>query len=212
MTYRADETDPWEYCWVGFNGAEANIMIAKTPFSSENPVVRFSTPDAIQNAILDIYRASGITPASELRTIGQLYLFLALLVEQTDAKNASNDPSLEYVENAIRFISHNYSSGIDVSDIASSAGISRSHLYRIFMRHIGTSPNEYLSRFRVSRACELIEHSSLPISAVAASVGYEDQLYFSRVFKKITSRPPSAFVKECHAKNAGPDSPPAKGK
>ncbi|MEM1485341.1 AraC family transcriptional regulator [Oscillospiraceae bacterium PP1C4] len=201
VTYCADESDPWEYCWVGFNGAEANVMIAQTSFSQECPVVRFSEPEMIKNAVMDIYGASGTSPASELRAIGLLYLFLALLIDQAGAKNTSSDLSLEYVESAVRFIAHNYSSAIDINDIAASVGISRSHLYRVFMRHIATPPNEYLTRFRISQACELLERSSLSISAVAASVGYDDQLYFSRVFKKITSKSPSAYYNESLAKN-----------
>lgn len=70
------------------------------------------------------------------------------------------------------------------------------------MRHIGTSPNEYLTKFRISQAVELIERSSLPVSAVAASVGYDDSLYFSRVFKKITGVSPSSYIKKS-ASHAG---------
>jgi len=201
VTYCADESDPWEYCWVGFNGAEANVILAQTIFSRECPVVRFAQPEMIKNAVMDIYGASGSSPASELKAIGLLYLFLGLLIDQAGTKNTSSDLSLEYVEDAVRFIAHNYSSSIDISDIAASVGISRSHLYRVFMRHIGTPPNEYLTRFRISQACELMERSSLPISAVAASVGYDDQLYFSRVFKKITCKSPSAFLNESIAKS-----------
>ena len=195
VTYRADENDPWEYCWAGFNGAEAKILMSQTSFRKDDPVVRFQNPDEICDAIVRIYQSSGTTPASELKAIGNLYLLLGLLMEQGPVSAAAGDLSLEYVESAIRFIAHNYSGEIDVGDVAASVGISRSHLYRVFMRHIGTSPNEYLTQFRISQACELLEHTSLPISAVAASVGYDDAFYFSRVFKKVTGQPPSAFLK-----------------
>ena len=105
-----------------------------------------------------------------------------------------SDLSLEYVESAISFISHNYSGPIDVGDISSNVGISRSHLYRVFMKHMGTSPNDYLTRFRIARACELLRQSSLPVGAIAASAGYDDQLYFSRVFKKIMGVSPTRYA------------------
>lgn len=194
VSYQADREDPWEYCWVGFNGADAQVLIGKTAFRRERPVTRFSDPDAVQQAITAIYGASGSSAAAELRAIGSLYLFLALLTEYSDCP-AARDLSLEYVETAIRFIAHNYSGNLDVSDIAAHVGVSRSHLYRVFMQNIGSSPNDYLTRFRISQACELLEHTALPVSAVAASVGYEDPLYFSRVFKKITGCSPSGYAK-----------------
>lgn len=202
VTYQADLLDPWEYCWVGFNGAEARIMIAQTPFTPTAPVAAFPCAPSVCDAILDIHSAAGTTPASQLRTIGLLHLFLALLMEQADMIPSHTDLSLDYVESAIRFIAHNYSSAVDISAVASSAGISRSHLYRVFMRHIGTPPNEYLTRFRISQACELLERSSLPVSAVAASVGYDDQLYFSRVFKKMTGKSPTQLRETGAAPNS----------
>lgn len=199
VSYHADSDNPWEYCWVGFNGADAQVLIGQTPFQKDRPVVRFPNPEAIQEAILAIYHASGLAPSAQLRAIGSLYLFLALLTELAGAL-PTRDLSLEYVESAVRYITHNYSGAIDVGDIASHVGISRSQLYRVFMREIGSSPNEYLIRFRISRACELMDHSSLPISAVAASVGYEDALYFSRVFKKTAGCSPRDY----HKRHRGP--------
>ncbi len=194
VSYSADRQEPWEYCWVGFQGAQAKLLISQTPFSENTPVTRFENTQQIQDAILAIYNAAGSTPASELRAIGLLYVFLALLVGQKQSAPLADEPSLEYVENAVRFIAHNYSRTVDTTDIAGSVGISRSHLYRVFMKHLDMPPNEYLTRYRISRACELLERSSLPISAIAASVGYDDQLYFSRVFKKITGTPPSLYL------------------
>ena len=195
VSYTADVEDPWGYCWVGFNGPDAKILLTQTPFTREQPVVRFSDPDAVRDAIQSIYAASGTSSASELRAIGQLYLFLALLVEQ-GGQEPSGDLMREYFESAVRFITHNYSHPIDVGDIASNVGISRSHLYRVFMQEVDVSPNDYLTRFRVTQACELLERSTLSMAEVAASVGYSDQLYFSRVFKKVIGLPPTQYKQQ----------------
>ncbi len=202
VQYQADQQNPWAYCWVGFNGAEAKLVMSQTPFSREHPILRSQHPAKLAESITAIYQALGTTQAAEMRAIGYLYQFLALLMEEAPGTPANRDLSLEYVEAAIRYISHNYSRPIDISDVASSVGISRSHLYRVFMRHIGTPPNEYLTHYRVSQACDLLEHTSLPIFAAAASVGYEDQLYFSRVFKKVMGVPPSEYLKSHRQKNS----------
>lgn len=195
VSYSADNEEPWEYCWVGFQGAQAKLLISQTPFTKSHPVAHFEKVESIQKLVTAIYQAVGDSNANELRAIGQLYLLLALLIESAGAPPIPDNPSQEYVENAIRFIAHNFSQTVDTSDIADSVGISRSHLYRVFMKHLQIPPNEYLTRFRISQACELLKHSNLPISAIAASVGYDDQLYFSRVFKKTTGSPPSLYSK-----------------
>ncbi len=46
ITYAADETDPWEYYWVGFNGACANKLVQQTPFSDVQPCTTAKTPKA----------------------------------------------------------------------------------------------------------------------------------------------------------------------
>ena len=97
-------------------------------------------------------------------------------------------------EKAVQFIQYNYSRSIDVADIASHVGVSRSHLYRVFMRHLGVSPNEYLIRFRINEACSLLRKKRFSIGEISYSVGFQDQLYFSRQFKKLKGVSPSKYL------------------
>lgn len=96
----------------------------------------------------------------------------------------------------MRFIQRNYCEMISVDGIAEFAGISRSHLYRVFMKNTGMSPNEYLSAYRINKACGLLRNSGLKINEIASSVGFQDQLYFSRVFKKMKGVSPSGYLKQ----------------
>ena len=64
------------------------------------------------------------------------------------------------------------------------------------MQEVDVSPNDYLTRFLVTQACELLERSTLSMAEVAASVGYSDQLYFSRVFKKVIGLPPTQYKQQ----------------
>ena len=68
--------------------------------------------------------------------------------------------------------------------------------YRIFVQHLALSPNEYLTQYRINQACVLLRSSPLSIGEIAGSVGFEDQLYFSRVFKKIKGVPPSHYARK----------------
>lgn len=61
------------------------------------------------------------------------------------------------------------------------------------MSHTGQSPKAYLSELRIRQACTLMKKSDISITAIAASVGFENSLYFSKVFKKIKGITPTEY-------------------
>lgn len=80
-----------------------------------------------------------------------------------------------------------------MTDIVRFVSVERSYLYRLFKEATGMSVSAYVTAFRIERACELLKRSELSVKAVAYSVGYHDQLYFSKVFKKATTFTPSEY-------------------
>ena len=120
--------------------------------------------------------------------------FSALMKETSEAKPHSTSSSSQYVLNAIKYIQFNYSHDISIDDVAKSVGVSRSHLYRVFMLNVGKSPIDYLTEYRINEACKLLRAGSLSIAEVAVSVGFFDQFYFSRVFKRAKGMPPSKYI------------------
>jgi AraC-like DNA-binding protein len=111
-----------------------------------------------------------------------------------NAKNTSSPNSVNsYVQKGIEYISANYSYPITVEDIAAYVGLSRSHLFRSFETVLGVSPKEYLTDFRIKQACYLLEHSSLSITAIANSIGFDNSLYFSKTFHKRKGMPPKEY-------------------
>ena len=195
-SYAADMDEPWEYCWVGFNGTEAERIIGLTAFHTFAPVLHFANHDNLKRLLLNIYNSHGNNPSHETKMIGFLYLFLSELVGNTELSMGEYSTERSYLEKAMRYIQGNYCDPISVDDIAGYANISRSHLYRIFMKKVGISPNEYLSAYRINKACGLLRNSNLKINEIASSVGYNDQLYFSRVFKKLKGVSPSRYLKK----------------
>jgi AraC-like DNA-binding protein len=72
---------------------------------------------------------------------------------------------------------------IDMSTLASVAGLSHTNFFALFKRATGHSPNSFLIRARLKRACELLKLTTFRVKEVADLVGYEDPFYFSRAFK-----------------------------
>lgn len=200
ITYAADQEEPWVYFWVGFNGACATRLIQQTPFSSSEPTFHCDNVADLQQLLEKVYQSRGPEPHNEAMMVGYLYLFLSRLMQE--AQNQQPHPtnsSTQYVMNAVKYIQFHFSQDISIDDIADSVGVSRSHLYRVFMSNVGQSPIDYLTDYRISEACQLLRTSQLSISEIAVSVGFFDQFYFSRVFKKRKGVPPSRYLSSLEA-------------
>lgn len=186
VKYYADGEKPWEYAWVGFMGTDAASIIRATDFTKGHPFIKNGAlPKKDLRRLLNrIYELKGNSHEASVAMTGALYTLLALFMHHCVRKEPLKDIQLAYVEKAKDFILTNYSYPITIEDVAAYVGISRSHLYRSFETFQHQSPKEYLSIFRIKQACRLLKETSLSVSAVAYSVGFENNLYFSKAFKK----------------------------
>ncbi len=97
------------------------------------------------------------------------------------------------VKQAIAFIQHQHGEPLSRQAIADAVGVHKDYLGRIFQQELGLSPWEYLTRFRVLRAKELLRASDLSVAEVATRVGFETPTYFSQVFHREVGCSPRAF-------------------
>lgn len=193
VSYYADEKDPWEYAWVGFSGPEAGLILGSTDFTQDAPYIK-KAPDGekILEAIKAIYKAKGNSFASSLMMTGRLYGLLSLFVEDAAAMPLKSGSKL-YVQSAVDYITENYAAQISIEDIASYVGISRSQLFRSFELVMGISPKEYLTQYRIKKACHLLTETSHSMTAIANSLGFDNSLYFSKAFRKSMGVSPSEY-------------------
>jgi AraC family transcriptional regulator of arabinose operon len=63
----------------------------------------------------------------------------------------------------------------------------------LFKRHYGTSPMAYFSELRMQRARELLSFTKMSVKEIAAELGFDDPLYFSRAFKKVSGMSPRDY-------------------
>ena len=191
-SYKADEISPWEYFWVGFNGGDSDRLLGMTDFTRDNPVIHCkNTNMRYKNLLMQIYNQRGSRPWNDTEMTGILYQFLAELMKSSCLLANKHGIRQTYVKNALHFIQCNYTSDISVEDIACYIRISRSHLYRLFIDTMGISPKEYLMNFRINQACGLLRTSDMTIAQISASTGFNDPLYFTRVFKTVKGITPS---------------------
>lgn len=197
--YQADSNDPWSYCWFSFNGLKVKKYLDYLGLGNHNPVFNYDKDDLLEKYILQMIDAKSITSGRTFYLQSLMYAFFYKLTESLDMPaftNKDENIGVIYVKKAVDFIEKNYSEKITVEELASYIGISRKHLFRVFKESLKISPQAFLINYRIDRACEFLANSALSIRDVAHSVGYEDPLLFSRVFKKAKNVPPSEYRKE----------------
>lgn len=197
IAYCADSSQPWKYCWVGFNGSDAPPILAATDFSKEQPCIR-QVPDGTTfgQLLLRIYEARGNQFVNEVEMSGDLYIALSFLIRCARKKAASRRADHDYVQKSVEYITSHYAYPIAIDEVAAYVGISRSHLFREFQKHMNKSPKEYLTDFRIQQACCLLKDSNLSITAIANSTGFDNSMYFSKVFRKEKGMTPSEYAKK----------------
>lgn len=99
----------------------------------------------------------------------------------------------DYVEFVKEYINENYMSEISFSDLAKVAHVSRSYLSTLFKKEVGCSFREYLVKFRIEKAAEILHRKNIQLSEVALLVGYEDYAQFSKMFKKYKGCSPKKY-------------------
>jgi len=97
------------------------------------------------------------------------------------------------IRKAERYIWENYTKKIGLQEIANAAGLSASYFSSIFKEEMGENLSNYLNRLRVEKAASMLSSTNIPISKIAESCGFEDQSWFSKIFKNNTGFTPGKY-------------------
>lgn len=123
--------------------------------------------------------------------------FQEWLYEMAERRSSrSRDDTRMALERAKIYIEEHYSEELTIERLAEIAGLSPKYFVEVFKKNFGVSAHDYLTQIRIGRAKRLMLRGDLLLRDVAHEVGYEDEYYFSRRFKKTVGVAPSAFVKK----------------
>lgn len=199
-TYWADKDHPWEYVWIEFDGVYASEIVALAGLSIPSPVWKSS--DKILSGKLCETMMTLASPAegTHFHKLSRLYDFADCLIRAAGRPvsvfNAGGSLSDYYLQTAFLYIEKNFMNNISVESIAAQCNIHRNQLLKLFKERIGQGPQEYLIKYRMSRAAQLLLTTGFSIGEIGNAVGYENQLHFSRAFKNVYGMSPKHFREE----------------
>ena len=126
----------------------------------------------------------------------ELYSLLFSLLHQLPSNTWKSQNQDSRILQGIRYMErHIRETEISNSLLAALGGMSVNAYARLFKEQTSFSPRKYLVRMRVEKACNMLHHSELSIEQIAASCGFSDRYYFTRVFTQNMFTSPGAYRK-----------------
>ena len=191
--YKDDKTDVF---WVHFTGSNVEKIIDYYNIRLSENIIYIGTSPDYQWLFGQIIQEMQLCRPRFEELISLLLRNIFILISRNLIGANRADNSLENeVELAMHYFRENYRSEINVEDYALSRGMSASNFYRVFKQISGSTPLQYILKLRLSNAQNLLENSNLSIAEIASAVGYENPLYFSRLFNKHIGVSPSEYRK-----------------
>ena len=112
--------------------------------------------------------------------------------KQEKEEDSGKIPNL-FVQKAADYIKLNYSEKISIKEIADQLYLSPTYLSELFKKHTGKTISEYLTEYRLEKACQLLDHAEYRVGDVSGMVGIHDGRYFSNMFKKKYGMTPTEY-------------------
>lgn len=170
-TYIADESDPWEYYWIGLHGLEVKGILEQMNLNERHVVVSLNEPEQIFRLLDEMIVCEKRKPESKFFIMGYLYQIIARLVEgNSQSHQEKPDQYSELVKKFIRFVENNYSNHIRITEFTDENNIDRTLFTKVFKKHMDVSPKSFIINFRLSKSLVLLKDPNLNIMEVAYMV------------------------------------------
>ena len=193
--YGADEEHPWTIAWVHATGANVRLFLSELGISLEHPVIYLGEDPqllALFEEVLAILE-HGYAPPQLMYASQALAHLLGVMIWHRQQRWRGDPDPKQKINQSIAYMKQHLEQPLHVSTLAALANLSPSHYTALFKQHTGYAPIDYLIRLRMHWACQLLDTTDLPVKNIAASLGYDDPFYFSRVFKAVNETSPAQY-------------------
>lgn len=205
VLYRPKELQKYEYYgedktevyWIHFTGSDVKNILRKYGLKDKERIFHVGSSMEYERIfkmiINELQRCQD--NYEEMLTLLLTHLLIVFDRELSRKRVITNEYMDREMDNAVSYFSENYNKDISIEQYAESRGMSVSWFIRNFKKFIGTAPMQFIVSMRINNAQILLEQTNYTINEIAKIVGYDDQLYFSRLFRKQKGFSPSQYRK-----------------
>lgn len=189
--YHSDPHHPWSVFWVHYEGtanSHYNAHLGAHPLRSIGV-----QPQLVADfeALLQLSH-TGFSIQHLVHAANRLKALLTGLASITHDSNRGHRIPLD-LDALLRLMHARLGGDLDLERLAAGANLSKFHFARRFRQLTGQSPIHYFIQLKMQRACQLLDTTELSVKQIGAELGYQDPLYFSRVFRRTLGRSPSDY-------------------
>lgn len=135
-----------------------------------------------------------ITVMNQEQSMDELCYLLQDMVESfMDAMFSAKDKGNVYVRKALQYIALNYETDLTLTKVAEYLGVSPNYFSTLFHKTVGESFREHLCRVRIEESKRLLLSTDIPLNQISLAIGFSDQSYYCKVFKRITGLSPGEY-------------------
>ena len=193
--YAMHKHETVQYYWLHFTGSDAAELVRSCNIPNQtllNIGLNTSLILDFEGLFRDFMLRDRCFDRSSAARLSSIFVEISRRFEFASSSPSEADSRIYH---SLSYIHKNYATNLRIQDLATYSHLSPSRFRTLFKERTGLSPMDYLTALRINHARQLMSQTELCMSEIAEMVGYTDQLYFSRVFKKHTQLTPSAYRK-----------------
>lgn len=194
--YFANTSDPWTIKWFSFNGNRCAQIMRSLGVTPDEPIFADCMTVKLLSYVDEIIAGLKRDNEHTYAATGYSYLIFDELLSIRNNEGLASEKEIaenELLEKIKRFVRLNYANTLSVDVVAAHLNYSRSFISHFFKQHAGMSLPQFVNEFRIRRACELLSQMDMNNEEIAMSVGYDDALYFIKVFKRYMQITPQKY-------------------
>ena len=190
-SYYACEDNPWSILWVHIKGEDTKYFPLE-----ECRIVQFNSNNST-NRMLFLFELL-FSVLERNYTLGNfIYIsqVLALILAETydREKHHTTLEQNKYVTAVVRYMYKHLQESLTLEQVSEEFDLSKSYLNAIFQKYTQHAPMDFYINLKMKEACKLFRSTDMYIYEVAQRLGYKDQYYFSRIFKKVVGISPKEY-------------------